>query len=161
MSLPRADVHQTLSRILDAESRLLTELEALLQEETTILRRDDVEAIALIGSKRQHCVEALTRLDAERADTCRMLSFGQGRGALTKLYDWSDASGALNSRWLANLQIARRCQQLNDANGAVVTAKLSRVQQLLRVIRGTSAPPVYSARGNRNSALGSRDFGRA
>ncbi|MFI4868207.1 MAG: flagella synthesis protein FlgN [Steroidobacterales bacterium] len=161
MSLQRADVHEHLSRILDAESRLLTELEALLREETTILRRDDVEAIAQIGSKRQHCVAALTRLDGERADSCRMLSFGQGRGALTKLYEWSDASGALNARWLANLQIARRCQQLNDANGAVVTAKLSRVQQLLRVIRGTAAAPVYSARGGRAGALGSRDYGRA
>jgi len=49
----------------------------LLQHETAILRGDDVEAIANIGSSRQRCVDALTRLDGERADSCRMLSFGQ------------------------------------------------------------------------------------
>jgi flagellar biosynthesis/type III secretory pathway chaperone len=109
----------------------------------------------------QRCIDALTRLDVERADTCRMLSFGQGGGALTRLYQWCDASGALNSKWLANLTVARQCQQLNDTNGAVVTAKLSRVQQLLMAIRGTSAPPVYSARASRYGALGTRDLGRA
>jgi flagellar biosynthesis/type III secretory pathway chaperone len=161
MTLPRADVHQQLSGILDEELRLLEELEALLRDESAILGRDDVEAIARIGSTRQHCVDALTRLDSERADICRMLSFGQGRGALGKLYGWCDANGALNSKWLANLAIARRCQQLNDTNGAVVTAKLSRVQQLLMVIRGTCAPPVYSARASRYGVLGTRDLGCA
>ncbi|MFI4867179.1 MAG: flagella synthesis protein FlgN [Steroidobacteraceae bacterium] len=161
MTLQRADVRQHLSRILDEESRLLTELEGLLQDETAILGRDDVEAIARIGSTRQRCIDALTRLDGERADTCRMLSFGQGRGALTKLYGWCDPGGALDAAWLANLKIARRCQRLNDTNGAIVTARLSRVQQLLMVVRGTSAPPVYSARGSRYGVLGTRDLGRA
>jgi flagellar biosynthesis/type III secretory pathway chaperone len=161
MTLQRADVHQHLGRILEEESRLLGELEALLQDETAILSGQDVEAIAQIGSTRQRCIDALTRLDGERTDTCRMLSFGQGRGALSKLYGWCDPSGALESTWLANLKIARRCQRLNDTNGAVVTARLSRVQQLLMVVRGTCAPPVYSPRGSRYGLLGTRDLGRA
>ena len=53
MTLQRADVRRHLSRILDEESRLLTELEGLLQDETAILGRDDVEAIARIGSTRR------------------------------------------------------------------------------------------------------------
>jgi flagellar biosynthesis/type III secretory pathway chaperone len=141
--------------------RLLTELQALLHDEAAILNRNDADGIRHIGSTRQRCVDALTRLDVERADTCRMLSFGQGGGALNRLYQWCDASGALNSKWLANLTVARQCQQLNDTNGAVVTAKLSRVQQLLMVIRGTSAPPVYSARASRYGVLGTRDLGLA
>jgi flagellar biosynthesis protein FlgN len=161
MTLQRADVHQHLSRILEEESRLLSELETLLQEETAILAGQDIEAIAHIGSRRQRCIDVLTRLDAERTDSCRMLSFGQGRGALTKLYGWCDPSGALEAQWLANLKIARRCQRLNDTNGAIVTARLSRVQQLLMVVRGTSPPPVYSARGSRYGALGTRNLGRA
>lgn len=161
MTLQRADVRQHLTRILDEESRLLSELEALLRDEAAILKGDDVDAIARIGSTRQRCVDALTRLDGERADSCRMLSFGEGRGALNRLYGWCDAGGTLEAKWRANLKIARRCQQLNDTNGAVVTAKLSRVQQLLMVIRGTPAPAVYSARASRYGVLGSRDLGRA
>jgi flagellar biosynthesis/type III secretory pathway chaperone len=161
MTLQRADVRQHLSRILDEEARLLSELEALLRDETEILKSDDVDAIARIGSTRQRCIDALTRLDSERADNCRMLSFGEGRGALGRLYGWCDAGGTLEARWRANLKIARRCQQLNDTNGAIVTAKLSRVQQLLMVIRGTPAPPVYNARASRYGVLGRRDLGRA
>jgi flagellar biosynthesis/type III secretory pathway chaperone len=161
MALQRAEVHQTLNRILEEESRLLVELEALLAQETAILRQDDVAEITAIGSTRQRCVDALMRLDNERLDTCRMLSFGQGRGAVARLYGWSDPSGGLNSMWLANLAIARRCKKLNDSNGAIVSAKLSRVQKLLMVLRGTSPPPVYNSRGSRYGSLGARDFGRA
>lgn len=161
MSLQRPEVHQHLTHILKEESRLLQKLEGLLQDETAIIAGDDVEAIARIGTSRQGCVDTLARLDGERSDTCRMLSFGQGRGALIKLYAWCDPSGELSAIWQANLLIAGRCKKLNDANGAVVTAKLSRVEQLLMALRGTSAPPVYNARGSRYAALGSRDFGRA
>ena len=124
MTLPRADVRAHLSRILEEESRLLGELEALLRDETAILKGDDVEAIARIGTARQRCIDALTRLDGERADSCRMLSFGEGPGALGRLFGWCDAGGTLEARWHANLKIARRCKQLNDTNGAIVTAKL-------------------------------------
>jgi flagellar biosynthesis protein FlgN len=161
MTLQRADIQRHLNRIVDDETRLLSELQALLHDEAAILVRNDMEAISRIGSTRQQCIDALTRLEVERADTCRMLSFGQGGGALTSLYGWCDPSGALTSKWLANLAIARQCKQLNDTNGAVVTAKLSRVQQLLMAIRGASAPPVYSARASRYGALGTRDLGRA
>jgi flagellar biosynthesis/type III secretory pathway chaperone len=161
MTLERADVQRHLNRILDEEAGLLSELQRLLQDEAAILGRNDVEAIARIGSTRQRCIDALTRLDGERSDTCRMLSFGQGRGGITRLYGWCDPGGALNAKWLANLGTARHCQRLNDTNGAVVNAKLSRVQQLLMVIRGTSAPPVYSNRASRYGVLGTRNLGRA
>lgn len=161
MTLPRADIQLHLNRILEEESHLLAELQALLHDEAGILSRNDIDGITRIGSTRQRCVDALTRLDLERADSCRMLSFGQGGDAISKLHQWCDPSGTLNSKWNANLKLARTCQQLNDTNGAVVTAKLSRVQQLLMAIRGTSAPPVYSARASRYGVLGSRDLGRA
>jgi len=161
MTLQRDDVHALLRRILDEESRLLSELAQLLDNESRIVSGDDIEAIAAIGSTRQRCIAALTRLDAERNDACRMLSFGSGPAAIARIYQWCDVGGALNARWLANLELARRCQKLNDRNGAVVTARLSRVQQLLMQIRGKNAPPVYSARGSRFNALGSRDLGRA
>ena len=161
MTLPRADIQLHLDRILEEESRLLAELQALLHAEAGILSRNDIDGITRIGSTRQRCVDALTRLDLERADSCRMLSFGHGGAAISKLHQWCDPSGTLNSKWHANLKLARTCQQLNDTNGAVVTAKLSRVQQLLMAIRGTSAPPVYSARASRYGVLGRRDLGRA
>ncbi len=161
MSVQRHDIHQHLDRVLSEEGRLLGELEGVLHRETEVLRGEDTEAIASIGNNRHQYVDTLTRLDAERGSTCRMLSFGTGPEAMTRLLEWADPSGQLKLQWSKNLDIARRCKRINDQNGAIVSAKLGRVQQLLGKLRGATTPPVYNARGARYGALGPRDLGRA
>ncbi|HEX4024364.1 MAG TPA: flagellar protein FlgN [Steroidobacteraceae bacterium] len=157
----RDQIQPHLQRILAEESRLLAELEGLLQQETDILRGDDVAAIHRIGGARARCVEQLTRLDGERVDACRMLSFGSAHGALEKLFAWADPGASLRGQWLSNLQIARRCRDLNDRNGAIVTVKLGQVRQLLGKLRGTHAPSVYGPKGTRYGRLDARNLGRA
>jgi flagellar biosynthesis/type III secretory pathway chaperone len=161
MSVQRDEIHQHLSRILAEEGRLLGELESVLREETEVLRGEDAQAIERIGDNRHRYIDTLSKLDAERADTCRMLSFGTDRGALHRLFEWADPSTGLRDRWSSNLELARRCKAINDQNGAIVTAKLGRVQQLLGKLRGSTPPPVYTARGGRYGSLGARDLGRA
>jgi len=161
MSVQRSDVHQHLIRILAEESKLLGELEPVLRQETDIVRGEDVQAIERIGGSRQRYIEALTRLERERGDACRMLSFGSGPAALQQFFEWADPSGALQRQWGANLELARRCKAINDQNGAIVAAKLGRVQQLLGKLRGAAPPPVYSARGMRYGGLGPRELGCA
>jgi flagellar biosynthesis/type III secretory pathway chaperone len=161
MSIDRDDVQRHLDRILTEESQLLVELLSVLERETAIVSGDDAEAIARIGSNRHRCVDRLSRLGIERTDTCRMLSFGDDKIGLNKMFDWADPSRALGGRWSSNLEQARRCKALNDRNGAIVAAKLDRVQQLLGKLRGSSPPVVYSAKGSRYGALGARDLGRA
>lgn len=162
MSVVRPEqIQPHLQRILGEEAHLLAELQGLLERETTILQGDDVAAIQNIGSERHRCVERLTQLDAERADSCRLLSFGRGAAAVEKLFGWCDGSGALQRQWLSNLQLARRCKELNDRNGAIVTVKLGHIQQLLGKLRGTPAPAVYGPKAARFGALAPRDLGRA
>jgi flagellar biosynthesis/type III secretory pathway chaperone len=161
MSVQRDDVQQHLRRILDEEAQLLVQLEQVLQQETEILCGEDSDAIANIGANRHACVDRLTRLDVERADSCRMLSFGSGPAAFERLLAFADQRGALRAQWTANLVVVRRCKRLNDQNGAIVAAKLHRVQQLLGKLRGSSPPPVYSPRGARYGSLGPRELGQA
>jgi flagellar biosynthesis/type III secretory pathway chaperone len=161
MSVQRDDIHQHLTRILAEERRLLGELESVLRRESDILRGDDAQAIEHIGDSRHGYIDTLSKLDAERADTCRMLSFGTGPSGLAQLYAWADPTQGLRQGWNTNLELARRCKALNDRNGAIVIAKLGRVQQLLGKLRGTTPPPVYSARGSRYGGLGARDLGCA
>jgi flagellar biosynthesis/type III secretory pathway chaperone len=162
MSGPQRDsVQPHLQRVLQEEARLLTELEGLLQQETVVLNGNDVAAIQTVGNARQRCVERLTQLDAERLDAARLLSFGTGPAALERLLTWADPTGSLQREWLANLQVARRCKQLNDRNGAIVTVKLGQVQQMLSKLRGTPAAPVYGPRAGRYGALPARALGRA
>lgn len=161
MSVRPGEIQPHLQRILLEEARLLVELERLLERETEILQGEDVAAIQNIGSARHGCVEQLTRLDAERGDLCRMLSFGRGAPALQRLLEWAEGNGSLQRQWQANLQVARRCKQLNDRNGAIVTVKLGRVQQLLGQLRGSPPPAVYGPKAARYGAPGARNLGRA
>lgn len=161
MSVQRNDIHRHLTRILAEERRLLGELESVLQRETEVLRGDDARAIERIGDSRHGYIDTLSKLDLERADTCRMLSFGSGPAGLAQLFDWADPSEGLRGAWSSNLELARRCKVINDRNGAIVLAKLGHVQQLLGKLRGSGPAPVYSARGSRYSGLGARDLGSA
>ena len=161
MSIARPDVQQQLGRLLAEESQLLVELQVVLEQETKILCGEDSDAIARIGSNRHRCVDRLSQLGIERLDTSRMLSFGVDRTGLSKLHDWADPSRKLRASWVSNLELARRCKALNDKNGAIVAAKLGRVQKLLGHLRGSVAPPVYNAKASRYGSLGTRDLGRA
>ena len=161
MSVARGDVQQHLSQILAEESQLLIELQGVLQLETDILCGEDAEAIQRIGNNRHRCVDRLSQLGVERSDASRMLSFGTDRVGLEKMFDWADPTRTLRTKWSSNLDLARRCKALNDKNGAIVAAKLGRVQQLLGKLRGATPPPVYSAKGSRYGNLGPRDLGCA
>ncbi|HWW20387.1 MAG TPA: flagellar protein FlgN [Steroidobacteraceae bacterium] len=161
MSVSRDDVRQHLSRILAEEAQLLAELESVLERETDILVGDDAQAIQNIGSNRHRCVDALSRLGVERTDTGRMLCFGADATGLDQLFEWADPSKALHARWSVNLELARRCKAINDKNGAIVAAKLNRVQKLLGQLRGVNPAPVYSSRASRYASLGLRNLGVA
>ncbi|HWG76186.1 MAG TPA: flagellar protein FlgN [Steroidobacteraceae bacterium] len=161
MNQQRTAMQPALQRILSEESAGLNELEGLLESETHILQGEDVNAIQRIGTERHRCVERLTRLDAERADLCRMLSFGSGLAAIEKLLAWTDPQGQLRTQWLSNLQVASRCREINDRNGAIVAVKLGRVQKRLALLRGSPLPPVYGPRPTRHTGLAARDLGQA
>ena len=155
-----ADVQRHVARILGEEARLLGELEQLLRSEAEVLRGDDAEAIERIGSSRHQCVDALTALEAERSDACRLIGGSGGRGDFERLLAWCDPSRRLYVRWQGNLAVARRCKEQNDRNGAVVTARLNRVRQLLTQLRGAPPPNTYGPGAAANAAVfGHRDFG--
>lgn len=161
MTLQRDGVQRQLQQLLNEEFRLLNDLEQLLQQETEALSGSDLAVMSSVGATRHRCVQELTRLDHERVDTCRMLSFGTGRAAVDRLFDWADSTGQLKTKWQANLEIARRCKALNERNGAIVTAKLGHVQRRLRAVRGTAPPPVYGTKAARYGDLGVRYLGSA
>ena len=138
--------------LLGQESVLLSELEALLEQESAALRADDLEDIEHAGRERQRCVDALMSIDTERRLACRMMGLGEDSRQFEQLLDQCDHTGALKSRWHAGLEIAARCKDRNERNGAVVAAKLRRVEALLMTVRGgqNHVAPVYGAGGQRN-----------
>jgi flagellar biosynthesis/type III secretory pathway chaperone len=156
-------VAEHMQSLLGEEAVLLSELEALLDRETEALRNDDLAGIERVGHERHRCIEALMRIDSERRVACRMLGLTDGRTQFEQLLDRCDPGGSLKSRWLAGLEIAARCKDRNDRNGAVVSAKLRRVEALLMTVRGgqNTVAPVYASSGQRRLAAIGLDLGCA
>jgi flagella synthesis protein FlgN len=156
-------VTEHMQALLGEEAVLLSQLEALLDRETEALKSDDLAGIEHIGHERHCCIEALMRIDSERRVACRMLGLADGRTQFEQLLDRCDGTGSLKSRWQAGLEIAARCKDRNDRNGAVVSAKLRRVEALLMTVRGgpDTAAPVYASSGQRRLAKSGLELGCA
>jgi flagellar biosynthesis/type III secretory pathway chaperone len=150
------------SRLITDERALLERFELLLAREAAALTTDDVAVIEGAGAARQECSSALLRIDEERRHACQMLGFGAGRDAFERLLAACDPSGDLARRWQASRDLLLRCKEANDRNGAVVTAKLRRVEALLATLRGgDTGPRVYGAGGQQGPAARSVSLGLA
>jgi flagellar biosynthesis protein FlgN len=67
---------------------------------------------------------------------------------LERLLRWCDPSNTLQRRVADCAQRAGRCRELNERNGALVTARLKKVEGLLEVLTGrTNQPKVYGRQG--------------
>ena len=124
-----------LSKLISEETKALTRLEGLLDQEHEFLLANDIEALDRAGDERQSCITDLVRIDDDRRTLCRMLK-------------WCDPSASLQPRIADCAERAGRCRNLNDRNGALVTARLKRVEGLIDVVTGRAAQPkVYGRRG--------------
>ena len=152
MSLDRRVTRDLATRLISEELRQLERFEQLLEREAQALRSDDVEAIGTAGAERQACSSELLRIDEERREACRMLGFGDGRDAFRRLLDACDLGGELAQRWHSSLSLVQRCREANDRNGAMVTAKLRRVESLLAAMRGDEPSARTYGAGGRHPA---------
>jgi len=139
---------ETLERLLVEEAGTLARLEELLEKEHELLVSNDVEELEKAGEARQSCISALVAIEDERRSLCRMMNVSADAPGLDKLLNWCDPSRQLKTRWAACAQRATHCRTLNDRNGALVSARLKRVEGMLEVITGRAGQPkVYGSKG--------------
>lgn len=147
MDLPQcADL---LRRLVDEESNTLAELAALLEREHELLVQNrSAEALEDACEARQICMGTLLRIQDERRGMLRLLGLPDTASSLEELLERVDADGALRRRWTTLLDQARLCRELNDRNGALVTARMRRVEGMLNVLTGQrAAPTLYGPQG--------------
>jgi len=137
-----------LSKLISEETKALTRLEGLLDQEHEFLLANDIEALDRAGDERQSCITDLVRIDDDRRTLCRMLNMPTDKTGLERMLKWCDPSRSLHSRIAECAERATRCRGLNDRNGALVTARLSRVQGMLDIVTGRAGEPkVYGKQG--------------
>lgn len=131
------ELRSVLSRLLEEERRLLTQLEQLLDREKNILLEDESpEQLERACRDRQECMVALLRLQDERQGLLRVAGYSTDNAGLAGLIKDCDPERSLPARWAECAELAKRCRALNDHNGALVTSRMRRIQGMLEVLTG-------------------------
>lgn len=140
---------EPLTRLINEEGRTLDELAALLEREHALLvANGNVDALEDACEARQICMGTLLRVQDERRGMLRLLSLPDNLASLDRILAACDADGSLRALWVKTLDAARRCRELNDRNGALVNARMRRVEGLLNVLTGRRASPtMYGPQG--------------
>jgi flagellar biosynthesis protein FlgN len=138
-----------LDKLIAEESSTLDQLHQLLDREHELLVANDVDGLDRAGHARQNCVGILMRIEDDRRALCRALNVPADKFGLDRILAWCDPDKALRRRWAECAERADRCRQANDRNGALVTARLNRVQGMLDIVTGRSGQPkVYGRQGS-------------
>ena len=139
---------ESLGALISQELSSLNELAVLLDREHGLLVANDVEALEKAMQERQVVIGRLLQMEDERRSLCRMHGRSVDAGGLEQLLAWCDPHGTLKARWAECARGAIRCRELNDTNGALVTARMKRVESLLGVLTGQpNQPPTYGPKG--------------
>ena len=137
-----------LERLMGDETRLLVQLESLLDNELEFLNGNDIDGLEHAGAQRQACMGELVRVEDERRSLCRMSGKTADLKGLEELIRWCDPKNTLRDHWQRCADHATRCRERNDRNGLVVASRLKRVEGMLNIITGRDkAPATYSAHG--------------
>ena len=137
-----------LAKLIGEEDQALARLERLLEQEHEHLLANDVDALDRTGQERQACVGDLLRVEDERRSLCRALNLPTDPSGLDRMLEWCDPSRSLRPRIADCADRAGRCRDLNDRNGALVAARLKRVEGMLDVITGrANSSKVYGRQG--------------
>ena len=139
----------TLERLLVEECAALQALEALLGTERDVLTRNESpEELEAVCARRQEAMGGLLRIQDERRGVLRMLGCDPDAAGLERAVRDCDPGRTLPARWERCAELARRCRELNDFNGAIVATRMRRVEGLLEVLTGRKPQvPTYGRQG--------------
>lgn len=138
----------TLDKLITEESNTLEQLHLLLDREHELLVTNDIDALERAGQARQNCIGTLIRIEDDRRALCRALNVPADMHGLDRVLAWCDPSKQLRRRWTEVGARADRCRTANDRNGALVTARMTRVQGMLDIVTGRAGQPkVYGRQG--------------
>ncbi|MGC4028554.1 MAG: flagellar protein FlgN [Steroidobacteraceae bacterium] len=143
-----------LQSLLADEAALLTQLEKQLAREHELLVKNDVEGLEAAGGARQATVASLLRVEDERRSLCHMLGRSADAAGIASLLRWCDPTGTLARAQAQVTERATDCRAQNDRNGALVSARLTRVSGILRTLDPPSGAAIYGAGGARPAELG-------
>ncbi|MBV8854816.1 MAG: flagellar protein FlgN [Sinobacteraceae bacterium] len=154
--------HDSLATLLAQESRMLADLQDLLQREGEVLATNQVAAVERIAPVRQQMMGALARTEEQRRTLCTLHGYSPDWIGLEQLLQWCDPSGSLLPSLRDCAQRAMRCRDLNSRNGELVSFHLKHVEaRLAALARDTLKPVTYGPKGAEPLLHPKRELGAA
>ena len=140
--------YEHLSKLLSEEISALTQLADVLDREHALLLDNNIDELERAGDLRQGCVTTLIGIEEERRNLCRLLNVPADMHGLERLLTWCDPTRGLQQRWAECAERATTCRNSNERNGALVSARLKRVEGLLDTLTGrANQPKTYARQG--------------
>lgn len=148
----RLEYRQRLADLLQQEQTgtlsLLTELERQQQS----LASAQPELIEASAQATQQHIQSLEALEKKRNALAARLGYSGDNDGMEQLIRWCDYDGTLAQQWRKLLEMARRCRDCNQVNGAVVDINRRRVRQALGILRGQQSEAELYGRSGQTAA---------
>lgn len=142
------ELEAALAAVVEDLGRSVTELAATLADEREALIAADALALDRAGERKQALMRQLEQLDAERVQMLKLEPAAAAR---------------VEARWREVLEELKRCHELNQRNGSLVSQRLTQVREALAVLagQGGDAKGLYGPAGEVRTALRSHHLASA
>ena len=132
----RLEYRQRLADLLQQEQISASRLLATLEQQQQSLVESHPERIEASANASHSCIQELDQLEQKRNALAARLGYAADHDGMEGLIRWCDYDGTLGIQWRKLLELARRCRDCNQVNGAVVDINRRRVRQALGILRG-------------------------
>jgi len=151
----RSALRQRLLTLLAAETQQVNEFIALLEQERDVLSGHDVEPLFALSEQKSRFARQLQQLGDGRTSVLHQAGLPNDKTGIETLVGKDG-----QQIWASYLAAATRARQLNQENGAHITARLSQNHQALAILMAHSdQPTVYGPDGSSRTRPGSRLLG--
>lgn len=150
-----------LGELLAAELAGIHDLEAALAAEHDALISGDPDALEAATRTKNAALAAQREQQTHRSAWLRSQGM-DGTAPLDEVIEQVGGSLHLNELRKTMIQHARRCQDRNRHNGALILRLQDRTREALNILRQSDAQPtLYSTSGQRDSSDDTRSLGKA
>lgn len=143
----------SLSSVVQQQHQLLEQLKQLLEHEQQLLSQGSIdgEALTQVAADKTPVYEQLERLESQRDEFAQQAGFSNSP---RDMQAFALQENTLNA-WNAMRLVAQRVAQLNRLNGELIEHRLRHNQQMLNLLRESSAEhaPTYSASGSQSAKV--------
>jgi flagellar biosynthesis/type III secretory pathway chaperone len=150
-----------LAELLEVELVRIHDLEAALLAEHEALVSSDPDALEAATGQKNAAIAAQQEQQTRRAAWLRAQGM-EATASLDEAIEKVRGTAQLHGLRDALVHHARRCQDSNRRNGALILRLQDRTREALNILRQSDAQPaLYSTSGQRESSDDSRSLGKA